>query len=800
MKHILLLLIASLFSVFMHAQMDCNVRGVVTDCTDKEPLIGVVIMAESAFPSGVLTDVDGKFELKIPVDAKAIVVKYIGYKEQRIFIDKKQPCNIQLDLCLDPYDIDPMPWPPFIPPVIVEGFRNKRPIESTPASIGLIKRNLLESTDQTSLLNAVNTIPGVLMDQRGYGGSHRISIRGSAQRAPFAVRNVKMYLDGIPLTSPDGQTPLEMIDAFDLERLEVIKGPAGSVWGSGNGGALLLTSRRARPNESTYTTGVQVGSYDLYRTTNSLSLGLEKGGLRVSHVYQDNKGYRVQESNHKNQFSLLGDYHFNERNSFLFYTTYFNGNWGLPGGINASAADTLPTQANNYSWLNNANVWRERLMLGASHTHRFGTSNALRVTTAAYYYSTDKLNPYGTSAGNNGYKDEGADGAGGRMDWTYSKKLNNWQTKLNWGGEFQMEQYNITESSLLNGQPDAFKYLYDVNYTTGMAFASTDAAWKDILFINAGASLNNTTQKVNGYTGGSFLYDTTATWKSELLPRIALSARLYRKLYAYASLSFGNSNPTVFEMVDYENNFYNLSLKPEHGLNREVGLKYMSVSTDFFAEVNYYYFTLTDAIVSYQDTTVPSGFMPGDERFRYTNSGNTTQRGVEWNITKTFRIKSAKHSLRLWHSGSAFNYTFDDYVIDDAQLSGKKLAGVPLFNTSSGAAFTFRNKVNIQLIHFWMDKTPLNNDNTAWSNAYHLLNARASFDTPLGKAIVMNVYAGMNNITGTAYTSFFNLNAAITPNPKTTGRYFNPAPPINYYGGLSLTWKIGEDIIGKRKG
>lgn len=767
-------------SAVLHAQIvNCVVKGTVLDCNTKEPIAFAAVYNSTNKTTGTLTNELGQFEIKVDTNAD-ITINFLGYTNKVLNVTKDNLCGRTLEVCLEEerhFDI----WPPMTPPVIVEGFRNKRTIESTPAAIGLVNAKSFLTTDQTSLQNTVNTIPGVIMEQRGYGGSHRISIRGSALRAPFAVRNVKMYIDGIALTSPDGQSPLELIDVADIASLEIIKGPAGSVWGSGNGGVLYYTSNKAAPNQTILKSSAQLGSYNLARVTSAVEVGLNKGGIRVSQVYQDNAGYRVQEFNHKNQISLIADYKLNEKNKFNFYATYYNARWGLPGGLKAIEADTLPTQAVKYSWLNNANVARKRTMAGAAHTHRFNDSGMFSVTTSAYFYTTDKTNPYGTSNFNNGYKNEDANGAGARMDWSLLQRHNNWWFKYNWGGEFQYEKYHIDEYSLLSGQPNNFKYLYDVQYASGMAFASADASYKNILFLNAGVSVNNTPQKVNGLNAAGFEFDTTAVWNSKLLPRIAASIMVLKGIYAYASLSYGNSNPTVFEMIDYENNAYNLNLKPEFGRNTELGVKGNISNMNLRFEANVYSFELSDFI--YQRTENIPVADSLIEIIKFENAGSASQRGLEWSINKLFKFTKIPLECNAFASGSVFKHKFLTYTNDAGSYGGKRLPGVPLSNVVVGANFTFMQKFGVSVTHYWMDRVPLNNDNTQWSAAYNLSNVSANYDFKIIESMQVKLYAGMNNVLDTKYTSYFSTNAS-------ANKFYNPAPPRNYFGGLSFTWKI----------
>ncbi len=658
--------------------------------------------------------------------------------------------------------------------VVITGFKNETTNEKISASIGFIDQRLLNNNDQTSLQNAFNSVAGVTMESRGYGGSHRLSIRGSSLRAPFAVRNIKMYADGIPLTSPDGQAPLEMMDAVDISSVEIIKGPAGSVWGSGNGGVVLYKIKQADPlNAVRYGGSFQAGSYDLQRSNIYTELGWNSGGLRISYAWQDNHGYRDNEANRKNQLTLTATQRINSKHHLLFYGTYYDGSWQLPGGLSMQQVLDNPRQANVYSKNNQVHLSRERLMGGLSHTAQYSAD--FSSTTSFYSYSTKKINPYGTSAFNNGYKDEGAIGYGGRTDWQYKRELGrNLNAKLNIGGEIQYEEYNITEHSLAQGLPNVFRYAYNIGYWSTMAFVSADVTWKDRIILNLGSSINHLNQVVKGNAQTFGMTDTTASWKSDILPRVGLNIRLFREFYFFSQYSKGNSNPTVFEMVDYENNNYNLNLHPEHGTNYEAGFKGRFYKSQLRFELAAYQLMLSDAILSYTDNTTAEA-----ERTRFANSGSTIQRGIEWSITKTFFKQHNALQIHLQTAGSAYNYRFDDFRRDEVQLSGKFIPGVPLFNTSTNIQFDWKKKLQLDIAHFWFDKTTLNNANSAWSNAYNLANLKVSYGISIKEKVDLSFFAGINNMFNASYSSFYGLN-------DINGRYFNPSPPKNYFGGIGV--------------
>src|SRR5437879_3368193 len=104
----------------------------------------------------------------------------------------------------------------------VTGYLIEQPILSVPASVSVLGPAQLNLQPQNSLVSAVNTVPGVRMEERS-PGSYRLSIRGSLLRSPFGVRDVKIYYDEIPLTDAGGNTYLNAIDINSVQGVEVLK-------------------------------------------------------------------------------------------------------------------------------------------------------------------------------------------------------------------------------------------------------------------------------------------------------------------------------------------------------------------------------------------------------------------------------------------------------------------------------------------------------------------------------------------------------------------------------------------------
>ena len=142
-------------------------------------------------------------------------------------------------LLLLPATLHAQTAPPYtarvLPEATVVGYGQNLPLRRTAAAVGVVDARVIGRFNEASLAEAVNTLPGVRLEERATA-SYRLNIRGSSLRSPYGVRNVKVYYNDIPFTDATGSTALNLLDAATIGRIEVIKGPAGSVYGAGTGG------------------------------------------------------------------------------------------------------------------------------------------------------------------------------------------------------------------------------------------------------------------------------------------------------------------------------------------------------------------------------------------------------------------------------------------------------------------------------------------------------------------------------------------------------------------------------------
>ena len=151
---------------------------------------------------------------------------------------------------------------------MVKAYEQNRKLTDVGAPVSIVSKASLNRFGNISILPALNTNPGVRMEERS-PGSYRLNIRGSSLRSPFGVRDVKIYWNEIPLTDPGGNTYLNELGFYNFQSLEIIKGTAGSLYGAGIGGAVLINSMPA-VWEKGVSADYTVGSYNTNSTNGDL--------------------------------------------------------------------------------------------------------------------------------------------------------------------------------------------------------------------------------------------------------------------------------------------------------------------------------------------------------------------------------------------------------------------------------------------------------------------------------------------------------------------------------------------------
>ena len=221
LKKVVLTVVAFLaFCQVLSAQQ--IIRGKVTDQQSGSGIRGATVAVKNG-QAATQTNQNGLFEIQLPANADTIGIKYIGYETQLLAVrNEVRFLTIQLNIASTSLNT-----------VTVIGYNDNRPLLQTAGAISILSGSDIRRNNNVDILPALNTVPGVKMEAAA-PGNFKISIRGSALRDPYGLRNIKLYWNDIPLTSPDnsGSHPMSF-DPEDMGSIEIIKGPAGSIYGAG---------------------------------------------------------------------------------------------------------------------------------------------------------------------------------------------------------------------------------------------------------------------------------------------------------------------------------------------------------------------------------------------------------------------------------------------------------------------------------------------------------------------------------------------------------------------------------------
>ena len=663
--------------------------------------------------------------------------------------------------------------------VVVRAYRYDRPMNEVPAAIAVVGLKDLERFNNTSILSAVNTIPGVRMEERS-PGSYRFSIRGSLLRSPFGVRNVKVYWNGLPMTDGGGNTYLNLLDFGAITNSEIIKGPGASLYGAGTGGVILLNNTINQQPQIRFST--VIGSFGLQRYQLSAQAGTEKVKASVQYAHQQADGYRNQTKMRRDAINADVQMALNPRSTLsttIFYTDLF---YETPGGLTKAQYDEDPRQARPPKTTPPPQAGAEEAKAAvrnksayAGVMYEYAWSNNWTTRAGVYGSITEFENP---SIRNYEIRDE--TNIGGRTDTQYDFKRETWKGKITFGAEYQ---YFFSPVKV-----------YDNNLgEVGTNIQANDelASQQLLVFAQAELDLPNDFYLTIGASENFLNYDFSALLENPSIaqqrkfspvfsPRIALLKKLSSAVSLYGSFSKGFSPPSLAE-VRPSTGTYNDNLNPERGNSYELGLRGSALREKLLFELTVYDFQLDETIVIQR---APDG------ADYFVNAGKTDQRGVEAKLSWAPKLNGRIISrLNLWSSYTYNYYRFVDYVQDGKDFSGNRLTGVAPTIALLGADIIFR-KIYINITSGYTDAIPLNDANSEYASSYVLLGARLGIRTNLTKNLPFEAFVGIDNALNERYSLGNDLNAF-------GGRYYNAAAKRNYYVGIVISPFLNKNGVRK---
>jgi len=740
-----------------------EVKGTVYDLQGRQTISGVLIATKDG-RSKTTSDEQGNFSFHTEQPQGTLQVSMLGYKTEEVVYTAGKALNIQLE----PSTIS-------LNEVRVSAYNGNKTNKETAGAVALITGEQIRSGNGVSLQTAFNSVPGVRMDQSTLSEA-RISIRGNGVRSSFGMRNIKVYVNDIPVTEPDGTTRIEALDVNGIGQAEIIKGPASSIYGGGTGGVINLSLQRSPYQEQSIELSGLTGGYGLARLATSYRNGGDKMNSYASYGWQQYNGYR-EHSEDMRRF-LTGNFQFfpSEKQIITLLVSRTTQHAHIPGSLTEEQINADPQQANPTNLDKRAGRYQNWTRIGVGQQYRFNEQLSNSSSVFTYFYDLDHPLPF--SYIRNYYQS-----FGGRTRFHYKPDFQSFPTTFTVGFEFNQANSKGTRyvnnqglEGAINNNSDAENQVYSLFYQSETALSTNT-------HLAVGLSYNGVT-----YDADDYLFPERSgvkKFKPQASPRVALSHNFGEALSLHGSISSGFSPPSGSEITNADGSI-NRALQAEKAINYEINAKGNLLGARLAYDLALFKMNMTGELIA---QSVDQGVTI------YNNSGKTSRDGVELALSYLAIQENDHRAISLLRPFAALTYShfkFNDYKILDPQgvvkaaYDGNDLTGIAPWVLNAGLQLETHMGIYFSGSYHFNDRLPLNDANTDFNPSYQVVDAKVGLRKNLMQSIALDIYAGLNNIGNEQYSSITSLNAVAFGggNPA----YFNPSPERNLYAGLNIKY------------
>jgi len=554
--------------------------------------------------------------------------------------------------------------------ITVSATRIEKPLYKIPAAIGVVDKNDIGLGKQMiGLDESLVKIPGLFMQNRyNFAQSLKISIRGFGARANFGTRGIKLYQDGIPLTTVDGQGGIEDIDLNSINRIEVMRGPVSSLYGSSSGGVIHFFTGDEDDVEPYVEGNISMGEYQskIGNIKTGGQIGKLSYFLNLSHL--DVTGYRSHSRARNTKFNSKFRYKIDDTSDFTtIFTAYDAPQADDPGGIDQASVDTDRRQARDRNVAFNAGEDIDQQKLGFTYRKQITPNQELILRN--YYLMRNFVGLIPVPA--SGYIEFERFQLGGGAQYSISGDLFGRNNRTIIGVEVDSQEDDRQRYANNSGFQGA-QTLNQLEQGDSLGiYLRNELALTDNFELVLGLRYD----KVNLEVDDIFLGDGDQSIElnfEELSPTAGVLWAINQKTNLYTNISSVFETPTFTELANVATGgFANVSA--QKALNYEIGVK-GHVNSRFNYDLAVFHIDVEDEIVNIVNIGGRSFF----------NNADTTRNGVE--ATVSFIPVAGVNML--------MSYTYSDFSFDNFPASvcttcaGNELPGLPEHNFYAELGYT----------------------------------------------------------------------------------------------------------------
>ncbi len=726
-----------------------TIKGIVY-IEDGEEAIGANVVVKGNETIGTVTEFDGTFELEVESLPVYIEISYTSEPVLILVENAEQIIVVNLT--------EEIIWCEF--PIVYD----TRLLHS--ANYNELYSNDLKIDNSVSVTSSMNTAPGIHIHS-GALNTNRITIRGIGNRSQFTTAKIRAYLDGIPLTSGVGETTLEDIDMDMLSSITIVKGPNVSNYGSGLGGSIIM--RTDNDKNDFISSKFELGSYGLIRSSNAINIATDKSRTRANYSFTNSDGYRENNEYKRHNFSLLNQFDYEEDRQFNFLLNYTDLHAFIPSSLNEDDYLNDPTSA-AFTW-NKVKGFEDysKIQLGVSHNYgwkKWVNNSSIFGT----FFNSYESRPFNILR-------ENSRTLGARTKFNFNFETFGNVSFLKFGAEYFNEKYDWKTHETLDGILG--QHLSDniENRQYYNIFAEADWELYRNLTIETGINLNSTRYEIedNFYLDS---IDISGKYQFDLIlsPRVGINYLWdERDISFFANVSHGFNSPSLEETLTPDGS-KNPDIQPEKGWNYEIGSRGKIIRNNLFYSASLYYMDVKDLLVAKRISL---------DQFQGINAGRTSHLGLEIDLEYDYRFNS-HNTITPFFNYHFAHYTFKDFVDGDNDYSGNELTGAIPHKINAGIKMNFKHGIYSNLIYQYVDKMPMRDDNSIYSDSYQTMNLKLGYNKTFNEKWAFDIYTGIRNIWNEKYASQILINAGSFGG--NAPRYYYPGLPRNYYGGVSLKY------------
>ncbi|MDZ3014545.1 TonB-dependent receptor PqqU [Klebsiella quasipneumoniae] len=657
----------------------------------------------------------------------------------------------------------------------------------TPAAVSVVNGDeMRQAAPRVNLSESLGAVPGLQVQNRqNYAQDLQLSIRGFGSRSTYGVRGLRIYVDGIPATMPDGQGQTSNIDIGSVDTLEVLRGPFSALYGNSSGGVINVTSQTGT-QPPTVEASSYYGSFGTWhygmKATGAVGDGSHAGDVDytvstnrfTTHGYRDHSGAR------KNLANARLGVRINDVSKLTLLLNSVDIKANDAGGLTADEWRDNPRQSPRGDQYNTRKDTRQT-QAGLRYERQLSDQDDLSVM---MYTGERETTQYQSIPRAPQLKPSHA---GGVIDLT--RHYQGIDTRLTHRGELLvpvtltagLDYENMSERRkgyenfvMVNGAPqygeqgalrrNERNLMWNVD-----PYLQTQWQLTDKLSLDAGVRYSSVWFDSNDYyiTPGNGDDSGDASYH-KWLPAGSLKYALTDAWNVYLSAGRGFETPTINELSYRADNQsgLNFGLKPSTNDTVEIGSK-TRIGNGLLTAALFQTDTDNEIVVD----------SSSGGRTSYKNAGKTRRQGMELGLDQQFG-----ESWRLKAAWTWLDATYRTNVYGDASCNGNRIPGIA--RNMGYASFGYQPEQGWYAgsdIRYMSD-IMANDENTAKAPSWTVVGLTTGYKWSYGR-MDMDLFGRVDNLFDREYVGSVIVN-------ESNGRYYEPAPGRNYGIGLNLAWRF----------